>query len=159
MEQTLNRIILFIIESLMNFPIKTPIKMGHLILHILNNTTTQTKIMFTRWWYKRMERTSMPDYKPCSTPVDTQANLSEDGRAPGHRRDVLPELDRRVLVPNLLPTRHRLRRPTGVPAYAHPAGAPPHRSQADPALPPRLPLLWPITPTIPDVGAHGLHRR
>jgi hypothetical protein len=40
-----------------------------------------------------------------------------------------------------------------VPAYAHPAGAPSHRSQADPTLPSWLTRLRPCTSTLPDVGA------
>jgi hypothetical protein len=69
-----------------------------------------------------MERAGMSDCKPCSTPVDTQAKLSEDDGPPPparRRHDVLPELDRRTPVPHLLPTRHRLRRSAGVPPYAH----------------------------------------
>jgi hypothetical protein len=93
----------------------------------------------------------MSDCKHCSTPVDTQTKLSED--------DVLPEPDQRPPVFVLLQARHRLLRPAGVPAHAHPEGALSHRSQADPALPPGLPQLQPSTPTLPDVGARGLHRR
>jgi hypothetical protein len=82
-----------------------------------------------------LERAVMFDGKPCSTPVDTQAKLSEDDGPPGRRCDVLSELDRRPLVPHLLPARHHLRRSAGVPSYAHTTGAPPHRSQADSAIP------------------------
>jgi hypothetical protein len=73
-----------------------------------------------------LERAGMSDCKPCSI---------------GRRRDVLPKPHRRASVPHLLPTRHRLRCPAGVPPHAHPTGAPSHPSQADPALPPLLPLL------------------
>jgi hypothetical protein len=62
-----------------------------------------------------LERAGMSDRKPCSTPVDTQAKLSEDA-GPGRRRDILPELDRRAPVSHLLPARHRLRRSAGVTA-------------------------------------------
>jgi hypothetical protein len=48
-----------------------------------------------------LERAGMSDCKPCSTPVDTQAKLSEDD-GPGRRCDVLPEPDRCALVPHLL---------------------------------------------------------
>jgi hypothetical protein len=104
-----------------------------------------------------LERAGMSDCKPCFTPIDPQVKLSEV-TDPGRRRDVLPEPLRRAPVPHLLQARHRLRRSACVPTYAHPAGAPPHRSQADPALPPRLPRLWTPTPTIPDVRARRLHR-
>jgi hypothetical protein len=108
-----------------------------------------------------LERAGMFDCKPCSTPVDTQAKLSEDDRplVADARHNVLPEPDRCAPVPHLLPARHRLRRLAGVPPYAHYTGAPSHRSQVDPALPPRLPRLRPPPPTILDVGTCGLHRR
>jgi hypothetical protein len=93
---------------------------------------------------------------PC-LPTLRRSSLRTTG--PGRRRDVLPELDRRAPVPHLLPVRHRLRRLAGVLIYAHPKGAPSHRTQADPALPPWLPRLRPPPPIIPDVEARGLHRR
>jgi hypothetical protein len=44
----------------------------------------------------------MSDCKLCSTPVNTQAKLSEDDGPPGRRCDVLPEPDQRAPVPHLL---------------------------------------------------------
>jgi hypothetical protein len=100
-----------------------------------------------------LKRAGMFDCKPCSTPVDTQAKLSKDDGPPV----ILPEPNRHAPVPNLLQARHRLHCPAGVPAYAHPARAPSHRSQADPTLPLRLPRLQPSTPTLPNVRARSLH--
>jgi hypothetical protein len=48
-----------------------------------------------------LEWAGMSDCKPCSTPVDTQAKLSE-GRPPGRRCDVLLEPGRHALVPHLI---------------------------------------------------------
>jgi hypothetical protein len=106
-----------------------------------------------------LERAGMSDCKPCSTPVDTQAKLSEEDGPPV--ADATSYRSQTGALQYLTFSRPdiALRRPAGVPTYAHSAGAPPHRSQADTALPPRLPRLRPPTSTIPDVGARGLHRR
>jgi hypothetical protein len=105
-----------------------------------------------------LERVGMSDCKPCSTPGDTQAKLSEDDGPSVADATSYRSLTGALQYLTLL-ARHRLRRPASVFAYAHVAGAPYHRSQADPMLPPRLPRLRPPTLTIPDIGARGLQRR
>jgi hypothetical protein len=52
----------------------------------------------------------MSDYKPCSTPVDTQAKLSEDDTL-GRRRDVLPEPDIAYVVQQVCLHMHTPREP------------------------------------------------
>jgi hypothetical protein len=97
-----------------------------------------------------LERAGMSDCKPCSTPVDTQAKLSEDDGPP-----VADAMSYRSLTGALQYL--TFSRPDI--AYAVQQVCLHMHTQADSALPPRLPRLRPPTPPIPDVGARGLHRR
>ena len=98
----------------------------------------------------------MCDCKPCSMPVDAQAKLSEDDGPPvadvTSYRNLIGALqyitfsrpDIAYTVQQVFLHMHALWEPC--------------LTQADPALPPRLPRLLPPS-TILDIGACDLHRR